>query len=310
MKSWTSGRSSRRVNGCCAVLPTNVQLVTTIADQVLVVAEAAELQQVLLNLVTNAAHSMARGGAVSIELREIPGGPAFDGTVLADAPRVARLTVSDSGTGMNSDTLARAFEPFFTTKQPGHGTGIGLATVHTTIAALGGMVHADSELGAGTSMQVWLPMTTETASAESVIVRLRAPVPERPSAHIVVVDDEPSVLRAATKLIERLGYRVTPFERPSLLLAQLDQIVPAPQLVLTDLSMPELSGWELAAELHARVPALPIIVMTGNLEFGDGIDANGERTLQATRRDAGVLSVLSKPFTSAELRAALQQHLG
>jgi signal transduction histidine kinase/ActR/RegA family two-component response regulator len=290
-----------------AVLPANVDLVTTIADDVQVVAQAAELQQVLLNLVTNAAHSMRRGGTVSLQVQQVAGNAALAGTTLADSSPLAMLVVSDTGAGMSRETLARAFEPFFTTKQPGHGTGLGLATVHATVTAMGGIVRAESEMGIGTRMQVWLPVASATLSEPSSIVRLRPAMNDAAAMHVVVVDDEPAVLLATARLIERLGYSVTRFDRPALLLDQLDQLDPTPHIVLTDLSMPLLTGWELAAALHARWPSLPIVVMTGNLDVGEGADAvEGERSLDDRRRDTGVVAVLSKPFSVTELRAALQ----
>jgi signal transduction histidine kinase/CheY-like chemotaxis protein len=296
-----------------AVLPTNVRLITSIASPVQVVADAAELQQVLLNLVSNASHAMLRGGRVDIQVTEVPGGPEFADTALAEAPRIGLITVSDTGAGMNRETLERAFEPFFTTKQPGRGTGLGLATVHTTVAALGGIVRADSEVGVGTRMRVWLPVASSGASEVSTVTRLQAATEVPANTHIVVVDDEPAVLMATARLIERLGYTVSRFERPAQLLAQFDTLSPPPRLVLSDLSMPEYSGWELAAALHARHPQLPIVMMTGNLEVGEVEDpttdsADGD-ALKAKRARSGVIAVLSKPFTSSELRAALQRCL-
>jgi len=297
-----------------AVLPTNVRLVTSIEAPVQVLAEAAELQQVLLNLVSNAAHAMLRGGRVDIQVAEVPGGPEFANTALADVARIGLITVSDTGAGMNRETLERAFEPFFTTKQPGRGTGLGLATVHTTVDTLGGIVRADSEVGVGTRMRVWLPVAASGAPDVSTVTRLQAATEVPPNTHIVVVDDEPAVLMATARLIERLGYTVTRFEKPAQLLATFDTLSPPPRLVLSDLSMPEYSGWELAAALHARHPELPIVMMTGNLDVGD-VDTrttdgahNGD-ALKIKRARSGVTAVLSKPFTSAELRAALQRCL-
>ncbi|GAB1342889.1 hybrid sensor histidine kinase/response regulator [Gemmatimonas sp.] len=297
-----------------AVLPTNVRLITSIETPVPVVAEAAELQQVLLNLVSNAAHAMLRGGRVDIHVGEVSGGPDFADTVLAGVTRIGLITVSDTGAGMNRETLERAFEPFFTTKQPGRGTGLGLATVHSTVTALGGVVRADSEVGVGTRMRVWLPAATGSAPETSSITRLQAIVDGPANAHIVVVDDEPAVLMATARLIERLGYTVSRFDQPAQLLATFDTLSPPPRLVLSDLSMPEYSGWELAAALHTKHPALPIVMMTGNLEVGDddaqAVDgARDGDALKIKRARSGVTAVLSKPFTSAELRAVLQRCL-
>jgi len=272
-----------------AVLPASVHLVPDVHDDVFVLAEPGELQQVLFNLVTNAAHAMPHGGAVTVMVRG-------DGH--------AKLTVLDTGSGMSSETLARAFEPFYTTKLPGHGTGLGLATVHTTVTALGGTVRAESELGRGTRILVELPRVGPTAGEHTTVTRL-APTPASPTdRHVVVVDDDAMVLQATSRLIERLGFRVTTFDTPERLLEGIDALEPPAQLVLTDLSMPGMTGWELAARLHERFPALPIIVMTGNLDLANDTPAGG-----ISRRKGGVTDILPKPFTSTELRALLQRCL-
>lgn len=272
-----------------AVVPANVQLVPDVDDDVFVLAEAGEIQQVLFNLVTNSAHAMPRGGTVTVAVR------GTDSAI---------LTVHDTGSGMSGETLARAFEPFYTTKQPGHGTGLGLATVYTTITALGGTVQAESQTGEGTRILVRLPRVQPAASDSPTFTRATPAPGASTCTHVVIVDDEPMVLQATSRLIERLGYQVTTFDAPQTLLDRFETIEPAPQLVLTDLSMPGMSGWELAALLHQRVPTVPIIVMTGNLDLADDTPAGG-----TPRRKAGVKDILSKPFTSAELRSALERSL-
>jgi signal transduction histidine kinase/CheY-like chemotaxis protein len=288
-----------------AMLPPRVQLATTVAPDVQVVAEPAELQQILLNLVTNASHAMPRGGVVGIRVRIEPAGQALADTVLADVPRLAAITVSDVGEGMSDHTLSRAFEPFFTTKQPGHGTGLGLATVFTTVTALGGIVRAESAVGIGTRVHVWLPMAAAPVPAANTVPAESAPSGAPASTHVVVVDDEPAVLLATSRLIERMGYTVTRFPGPSLLLEQIGALANPPHIVLSDLSMPDHNGWELAATLHERYPALPVVIMTGNLDAS----REGDDPVTELRQRPGVVAVLAKPFTSAELRDTLQQSL-
>jgi CheY-like chemotaxis protein len=262
-------------------------------------AEPAELQQVLLNLVTNASHSMRDGGVVTIRVDVRAGGADLQDTLLQQSERVAVLTVADTGSGMSSETLARVFEPFFTTKRPGHGTGLGLATVHATVTGMGGVVRGESTLGVGTRMAVLLPAVAPAAAVVSHVVAPRARHVDGPAQHIVVVDDEPAVLLATSRLIERLGFLVTRYDTPERLLQELDTLEPAPAMIMTDLSMPVLSGWELASRVHAKRPSLPIVVMTGNLELSDNSPAG----------HPGVSGILSKPFTTPELRDMLQQCL-
>jgi CheY-like chemotaxis protein len=177
--------------------------------------------------------------------------------------------------------------------------------VFNTVSALGGVVRAESEVGMGTRMYIWLPLAS---SSQASVPAEPPPAPATvttPAAHVAVVDDEPAVLLATSRLIERLGYRVSRFPCPSLLLEQIDQLDTPPRIVLTDLSMPDRNGWELAATLHERYPALPIVIMTGNLEAS----SNGTDAVNDLRRRSGVVAVLAKPFTAAELRDTLQQSL-
>ncbi|AMW03877.1 ATP-binding protein [Gemmatimonas phototrophica] len=283
-----------------AVLPSSVALHTNVMQTAHIMAEPAELQQVLLNLVTNASHAMQDGGVVTITVDVRLGGEDLHDTLLEQADRVVVLTVSDTGIGMSSDTLARVFEPFFTTKRPGHGTGLGLATVHATVTGLGGVMRGESTLGVGTRMAVLLPAVAPASAVATQVASHPPIIANGPAQHILVVDDEPAVLRATSRLIERLGYQVTRFATPEELLQAFDTLTPAPAMVLTDLSMPVLSGWEVAAQVHARRPALPVLVMTGNLDPGE----------TAPEGHPGVSGILSKPFTTPELRAMLQQCLG
>jgi CheY-like chemotaxis protein len=121
-----------------------------------------------------------------------------------------------------------------------------------------------------------------------------------PAAHVPVVDDEPAVLLTTARLLERLGYQVTRFSSPTDLLRQFDSLSPSPAALFTDLSMPAMSGWELASAVHLRAPQLPIVLMTGNLELED----------DETAQHAMITGILSKPFTSGELQGMLQRCLG
>lgn len=282
-----------------AVLPPSVELRTTVQDAVHIRAEPGELQQVLLNVVTNALQAMPDGGLITVRVSEHAQRDVGNETALSGVDRVAVLTVTDTGVGMSGETLARIFEPFFTTKRPGQGTGLGLATVHATITALGGIVRAESAPGAGTHITVLLPTVPGPATVMSPLPPAVAAIPDAAAAHIVVVDDEPAILLATTRLIERLGYQVTRYQSPSELLEQFASLTPPPAILLTDLSMPIMSGRELAAAVHRRSPRLHIVLMTGNLELED----------DASAPHAMFTGILSKPFTNAELQAMLQRCL-
>lgn len=282
-----------------AVLPTSVELHTTVSDAVHVRAEPGELQQVLLNVVTNAAQAMPDGGVITVGVAEQSLHEVGNESALAGIERVAVLTVTDTGIGMSRETLAHIFEPFFTTKRPGQGTGLGLATVHATITALGGVVRAESTLGEGTRVTALLPTVPGPATAVSQPSPVMAPPAAALVSHIVVVDDEPAVLLATSRILERMGYQVTRFSSPTDLLRQFDALSPPPSVLFTDLSMPAMTGWELAASVHLRAPQLPIVLMTGNLELED----------DETARHSTITGILSKPFTSGELQGMLQRCL-
>lgn len=294
-----------------ALLSTHIVLDITIEAPVYVDAEPSELQQVLLNLVNNAAQAMPAGGTVRIEVGVLQQHEILAGTILEGVPSVASLAVVDTGVGMNRETRARLFEPFYSTKSPQQGSGLGLATVHATVTALGGLVRVDSTLGHGTCMQVLLPASDApnrpslASSSGALDTPGTPPDPKRPAAHdlahhtmrrVVVIDDEPAVLAGTARLLERMGYAVQRFGDPRVALAELAGDAPVPDIVLTDLAMPGLSGWEVAEALHARHPHVAVVVMTGHIASPED---------EAALRP-GVHAVITKPFTGSELQTTLR----
>ncbi len=284
-----------------ALVANNVTFDVVIETPAYLAADPSELQQVLLNLVSNAAQAMPAGGTVRIVVGLYPESEALASTVLEGVVPIVSLAVIDHGVGMNTDTLARIFEPFYTTKGPQQGSGLGLATVHATVMALGGIIQAESTPGRGTRMQVLLPGTDapdyESASPTEASPRVGPPgVDKQHRRRILVVDDELAVLNGTARLLERFGYVVQRFNDPVAALSELATGRDAPEIVLTDLAMPGLSGWEVAAAVHARYPAVPVVVMTGHLATAD--DDGAARP--------GVRAVLAKPFTSRELESMLE----
>jgi CheY-like chemotaxis protein len=197
---------------------------------------------------------------------------------------------------MDASTMERAFEPFFTTKAPGTGTGLGLATAHGTVAALGGIILAESTPGVGTTMRVQLPMMAPAAPEASIDAASEAG-PTSDVRHVLVVDDEPLVLRATTRMLENRGLRVTPCGDPTETLDRIAGAEPAIDCVVTDFSMPGLNGLGLAARIRESHPRMPIVLVTGFLENQNAQRAAG----------AGVTRVLNKPFRSAQLLEAIAQ---
>jgi CheY-like chemotaxis protein len=211
--------------------------------------------------------------------------------------------VTDTGIGMDRATRARIFEPFYTTKAPHEGTGLGLSTVQATVAALGGLVRVDSAPGQGTCMEVLLPAVDTVIDGPSTGTPHRAvvtPTSNRAIGRAIVIDDEPAVLAGTARLLTRMGFVVSSFTDPSTALRQLETGVEVPNLVLTDLAMVGMSGWEVARRVVAWHPDVPVVVVTGHVAVPDAELAS----------HPGVRAVLAKPFTAAELQATLQATLG
>jgi CheY-like chemotaxis protein len=200
-----------------------------------------------------------------------------------------RLSVGDTGEGMTEDVKRRIFEPFFTTKGPGRGTGLGLATVYGIVRQSGGFLSVDSEVGAGTTFRVHLPVPAEEATVE-VEVPVEPAITARGET-ILVAEDEPSLLKLARRLLEEAGYRVLAASRPSEAVAQLEAHGDRVDLLLTDLVMPESSGQTLYARLHARRPELRVLFMSGH-----PVDT----IAQQGGLDDGA-GFLAKPFSRADL---------
>ena len=277
-----------------AALPPGIRLVTDACAPVVVEAEPAELQQVLLNLATNAAQAMPAGGIIRLEVARVPAAAhAALAPRIPGAADVARLTVADEGTGMDAQTVARIFEPFFTTKAPGEGTGLGLASVRDTITALGGAMLVESALGAGTRMHVCLPLAARPRPA-TVDTAVVSAAPAAGGA-VLLVDDEEPVRRAVVRLLERQRWRVRACAGGDEALETLARAGGAVDVVLTDYSMPGMTGAALAVAVRQRWPALPVVLMTG---YADDV-ATGEAAASA------LAGVLRKPFTAEELAGTL-----
>jgi signal transduction histidine kinase len=253
-------------------------------DACAVEADRAQLESALLNIAVNARDAMPDGGRLTIR------------TAIVDEGRAGRmiaLSVSDSGVGMDEDTLARAFEPFFTTKATGKGTGLGLSQVYGFASQSGGEVHIDSAPGEGTTVTLCLPCS---GAAHSRRQDAEYAGPEmRRSGRILVVEDNEEVGEFAEALLGELGHKVTRVRSgEAALRAALDSRFDA---VFTDVVMPGMSGLELADQLAELRPQLPVILTTG---YSDEIARSG----------AGGRPVILKPYRLETLAAAIDQGLG
>jgi len=248
-------------------------------------ADSNQLEMAILNLAVNARDAMAGGGVLTIG--GMPENVAA-GQVAGLAPgRYVRLTVGDTGIGMDEATLARAVEPFFSTKGVGRGTGLGLSMVHGLAAQLGGALTLDSRAGEGTVAALWLPVS-DSVPAFAAVRRESEAVPGAGAGTVLLVDDEPLVRASTADMLTEMGYEVVEAESGSDALALVD--VRVPDLVITDHLMPGLSGTDLALILAAERPGLPVLIVSGYADL-DGLPADLPR--------------LTKPFRQADLADCL-----
>lgn len=224
-------------------------------------ADANQLEMAILNLGVNARDAMPAGGTLTITAAcENVRGEHRSGLKQGD---YVRLAVADTGTGMDEATLARAIEPFFSTKGIGKGTGLGLSMVHGLAAQLGGGLTIVSEPGHGTAVELWLPISLEALEQEGEPMVALAPVTSR--GCVLLVDDEALVRMSTADMLADLGYHVIEADSAEQALRSFDEGA-APDLLITDHLMPGMSGAELAQEVRARKPGLPILIVSGYAE--------------------------------------------
>jgi PAS domain S-box-containing protein len=265
-----------------------------------ILADPSQVHQILVNLCQNAALAMAdQTGHLEVKLEPIQ----VDATLAARHPDLkpgpyARLTVADNGCGMTSDVIERIFEPFFTTRNHGEGSGLGLAVVHGIVKSYDGAITVYSEPGKGSVFNVYIPRLAGGASAGEKDKRVR---PEKGKEHILLVEDEEAQLTGMTRLLGRLGYRVTAKPTGRTALTAFKKKPEGFDLVITDQAMPRMTGVELARALVKVRPDIPIILCTG---FSEKV--NGE-----TVGHDGIRSLVMKPFSIQEIskyiRAALDK---
>jgi PAS domain S-box-containing protein len=262
-----------------------------------VLMDTTQIHQVLMNLCTNAEHAMRPGGGVlGVALSSVEIGRA-EAQRLGDlAPgRYAVLAVSDTGCGIDEATRERIFDPFFTTKRTGEGTGLGLATSYGIVVSHGGAIAVESEAGVGSTFSVYLPCIAEPTPA----TREGRPEPLRGSERVLFVDDEPALVAVGRGMLSSLGYEVTatPSSQEALELLRADPA--AFDIVVTDMTMPHLTGLDLAAAARELRRDLPVLLTSGLSQSLSPWQAS----------EAGVAQVLPKPYTKPELAAAVRRAL-
>lgn len=262
-----------------------------------VLADANQLELALLNLYVNSRDAMPSGGVIKVAISEqsVEGvrGPS---SLLPG--RYVRLVISDTGTGMDKETLARATEPFFTTKGVGKGTGLGLSMVQGLAAQLGGSFELRSIVGQGTEAALWLPVAVDVDSDKSAESPVRAaPKPGAVGLKILVVDDDILVAMGTVAMLEDLGHQPVEVHSGKAALDALASGAPF-DVVVTDHAMPMMSGLELAERIKETYPALPIILASGYVEIPE-----------ASKLVSSLLR-LNKPFSQEQLQQAVSRTQG
>lgn len=281
-----------------STIPTNIDISADIQiDCGLVMADPTKVHQVAMNLITNAYHAVEqKGGTISLELRET----ALDGNDLAaselEPGRYALLSVSDTGCGIEPAIMDKIFEPYFTTKDKGKGTGLGLAVVYGIVKDHHGDIKVYSEIGRGTTFHAYLPVmkrSTKTVTAQAI--------GQDPGGNeqILLVDDEEPIVRLQRLMLERLGYRVT-VRTSSVEAFEAFKAKPGVfDLVITDMTMPNMTGEQLAQKLIAIQPDIPIIISTGF----------SERINHQKAENIGIKGFLMKPILKSDLARMVRKVL-
>ncbi|MDO8773214.1 MAG: MASE3 domain-containing protein [Burkholderiaceae bacterium] len=281
-------------------IPSSIQLKCRIDDNLHIRMDAGELNQILVNLIINARDAIDGHGMIEIRLHRVE----IKGRICASCQQrlsgaYLALEVSDNGSGISLEHMSHLFEPFFTTKDVGKGTGLGLAMVQGILRRSSGHVVVESQLGRGSRFQLLFPIELPPEISPSWQQSELKTHPSGMGQRIWVVDDEPAVARYWGELLEETGYSVRLFNNPSQVLAAFEIKKNDVDLLITDQTMPGLSGVALALRLHSLRPDLPIILCTG---YSDGVD-------RAEVLRHGIRRYFTKPVPAHELLKALADEL-
>jgi PAS domain S-box-containing protein len=280
-----------------ASLPTSIHIQERIDCRRLVMADPVQIHQIVMNLCTNARDAMEKGeGLITVILED----DILDADMTDRYPQLApgayvRLSVEDTGRGVPPEIADRVFDPFFTTKREDRGTGMGLAVVHGIVDRLGGVITMESLNGQGTVFTIYLP----AVAAHGAEAAASTPALESKGERILFVDDERLQVELATQMLGRMGYRVTAFTRSEKALAAFRDDPQGFDLVITDMTMPNLTGDRLANEIAAIRPDIPVILCTG---YSEQISEEKAAAL-------GLKGFAMKPLIMAELNTLIRQTL-
>ena len=265
-------------------------------DRILV--DPGQIEQVIMNLVVNARDAMPEGGKLLIETANVELDNSYEEMHLgSSAGKYVMVTVSDTGCGMSKEIIDKIFESFFTTKEEGRGTGLGLSTVYGIVKQSGGNICVYSEPGQGTTFKIYFPQTE--AIEKPADNRLKTKKIKGGGEHIMVVEDEESLRGLMNGILSGLGYKVTLAANGSEALLKIKENKTMPDLIITDMVMPNLSGKQLINQLKQQHPDIKTIYMSGytdNTILQNGVIESSETFIQ-------------KPFTTENLAAIIRKVL-
>ncbi|MDO9264269.1 MAG: response regulator, partial [Desulfosalsimonadaceae bacterium] len=280
-----------------ASIPTTIEIRQSLLSDSLVMGDPTQIHQILMNLCTNAQHAMGEtGGILEVSLMDVDINTEFAAENPGISPgRHLCLTVRDTGHGMPTELIKRLYDPFFTTKEPGKGTGLGLSVVHGIVKNYGGTITVQSKPGMGSAFSIFLPVI-EKQIQPGAKINLQAPTG---SERILFVDDEKSIMDLGRQVLEQLGYQV---EALTSSVKALELFKAGPEtfdLIITDMTMPKMTGAKLAQEILAVRPDMPMILCTG---FSESI--NEEKALRI-----GFKEYIMKPISIDQIARSIRRAL-
>ncbi len=282
-----------------ASLPATIQIHSNIDPKCSpILGDPSQIHQILMNMGTNAYHAMPNGGTLEISLSEVMLGRNEVSSYTGMEPgKYLKFTISDTGHGMTPDVKERIFEPYFTTKEKSKGTGLGLSVVHGIVRSCGGYIRVYSEPGSGTSFHIYFPVVSEIFHESAPVSE---PIVSGGNERILLVDDEMQVSAMVQQMLEQLGYKVkartSSVEALELFRNQPDMF----DLVITDVTMPNMTGIELSKKILQIRPDIPIILCTGFSEL----------ITKEKAKDIGIREFIMKPVLRSEIAAAVRRVLG
>ena len=273
-------------------------------DNPVLMAEGIQIYQILMNLCTNAVQAMTKnGGALRIVIDRVENRNAsFEKLYPMPCDLLLKIEISDTGTGIEKAHFDQLFDPYFSTKDKKEGAGLGLAVVHGIVTSLKGEILVDSTLGKGTVFTLYFPLNDESASSETLFSEAKKPNREavdRGVEHILIVDDEPAIVKMQTLRFTKLGYEITGFDNPNEALLFFKDDPEAVDLIITDMTMPDMTGDRFAKAVKEIKPDIPVILCTGH----------SDKMIPETISDIAVDAILMKPIEHKKIAKTVRNLL-